>query len=64
MEFDISAEGTVINPRILVAYPTSIFNAASLKAIQKFKYKPYVENGVAKPVFGIRNKFSYQLGEA
>jgi protein TonB len=64
VEFDISAEGTVKNSRILVAYPTSIFNASSLKAIQKFKYKPYVENGVAKPVFGVRKKFTYQLAEA
>jgi protein TonB len=63
VEFDITAEGTVKNPRILVAYPTSIFNASSLKAIQKFKYKPHVENGVAQPVFGVRNKFTYKLGE-
>lgn len=63
VEFDITAEGTVKNPRILVAYPTSIFNASSLKAIQKFKYKPHVENGVARPVFGVRNKFTYRLGE-
>ena len=62
VEFDITAQGIVQNPRVLVAFPSNIFNAASLKAISKFKYKPRVDNGVAQPVYGIRNKFVYRLG--
>ena len=41
--------------------PQSIFRSASLKAAEKFKYKPRVVDGEAIEVAGVANKFTYEL---
>ncbi len=45
--FTIDEFGAVIDPYIVEAEPKGYFERATLKAIQKFKYKPKVVNGVA-----------------
>jgi protein TonB len=42
---------------------TSMFNRASVKAAQKFKYKPRVIDGVAVEVPNMHNKFTYKMGK-
>jgi|MDSY01.2.fsa_nt_gb protein TonB len=42
---------------------TSMFNRASVKAAQKFKYKPRVIDGTAVEVPNMHNKFTYKLGK-
>lgn len=61
VEFDVAADGSVRNPRIIDFFPTSVFNSASLDAISKFRYKPQVENGKAMMVIGVRNRFTFTL---
>jgi protein TonB len=61
VEFDISANGFVLDPRIIDAYPGDIFNRAALTAIMKFKYKPAIQDGVARQVNGARNRFSFKI---
>ncbi len=63
VEFDITAEGLVENPRVVEAFPNTVFNASSIAAILKFKFKPKVLNGKAVPVYNARNKFRYELAE-
>ena len=41
--------------------PQSIFRSASIKAAEKFKYKPRVVDGEAIEVAGVANKFTYEL---
>lgn len=60
VEFDISPQGLVMNPRV-IATSNEVFNASALKAILKFKFKPKVENGSPVTVYGARNKFSFEL---
>ncbi len=61
--FDITAEGTVQNARVVEAFPNPVFNASSLAAILKFKFKPKVVNGRAVPVYNAQNKFTFKLAE-
>ena len=61
VEFDITKEGLVKDPRIIEAHPSPVFNAASIAAIQKFKFKPRVEDGNPVTVYGARNKFRFEL---
>jgi len=43
--------------------PQSIFASASIKAAQKFKYKPKVIDGEPIEVPGVRNRFTFQLAK-
>jgi len=61
VEFEVSAQGLVKNPRVIEHEPNSVFDAESLKAIRKFKYKPEVIEGQAVPRTGVLNKFTFEL---
>ncbi|MFQ5535087.1 MAG: energy transducer TonB [Sphingomonadales bacterium] len=61
LEFDISKTGAVINPRVVEAYPSSIFNRAALRAILKWKYKPRIEDGEAVERVGVQVRISFNL---
>lgn len=63
VEFDISAHGFVQTPRIIEAFPSTIFNSVSLKTIAKYKYRPKVIDGKPVTVKGVRNKFVFDLSE-
>lgn len=63
VEFDVAPDGSVHNPQIIDHSPSSIFDAASLSAITKFRYKPRVENGVPVTVSGVRNRFTFELDQ-
>jgi protein TonB len=41
--------------------PSGVFERASVKAAEKFKYKPRVVDGEAIEVAGVQNKFTYEL---
>jgi periplasmic protein TonB len=38
-----------------------VFESASVKAAEKFKYKPRVVDGEPIEVAGVQNKFTYEL---
>lgn len=61
VEFDVSAQGLVKSPRVIEHQPNSMFDAASLKAIRKFKYKPEVINGIAVSKGGVMKRFTFEL---
>lgn len=63
VEFDVSETGTVINPEILGAQPSSVFNRAALRAIERWKYNPRIVNGKAVKMMGLRTRFSFSLQE-
>ena len=48
---------------VIVDCPQSVFERESIKAAKKFKYKPKVIDGEAIEVAGVRNKFTFELGE-
>jgi len=49
VEFTITEEGTVTNPRVLEAKPPRIFDREALRAILKWKFKPKIVDGVRVP---------------
>ncbi|MEE4243788.1 MAG: energy transducer TonB [Kangiellaceae bacterium] len=61
LEFTVTAQGTVINPKILEAQPQGIFNKSALAAVKKYKYKPRVEDGKAIAVNGVKNKITFKM---
>jgi len=40
LEFDLDAEGQVINPRVLASVPQAVFDEKSLRVVGKWKFKP------------------------
>ena len=63
IEFSISKLGTVKNAKVVRSEPGKIFNRAALKAVSKWKYKPSVENGVARETHGHRKKLKFTLSD-
>jgi len=63
VEFTISAAGTVKDPVIIEAHPSSIFNRAMLRAIRKWKYKPKIVDGVAVERTGVRVRQNFEMEE-
>ena len=61
VEFIVTKQGTVREPKVITAEPQSIFDRAALDAALKFKYKPRVVNGEAVEVAGVQNKISFQI---
>lgn len=65
VELTVSTDGSVPSHSVVVveAEPAGYFEASSIKAAQKFKYKPKVVNGNAQTVTGVRYKFSFNMAK-
>ena len=48
LEFTIGRTGAVENAKVIASEPSSIFNAAALKAVRQWRYEPKIEDG--KPI--------------
>ena len=46
VEFTITPEGTVMDPRVIDAKPPRVFDREAIRAILKWKFKPRVVDGV------------------
>ncbi len=63
VEFDVTAEGTVVNPRI-ISSANSCFDRAVIKTISNWKYTPRTgADGRPVPQRGLREFFNFQLEE-
>ena len=61
VEFTVTKQGTVRNPRVVEAQPEQIFDQAAMDAVLKFKYKPRVVNGEAVEVDGVQNRITFEI---
>ena len=61
VEYTVTKNGSIRDPQAVDCQPAGIFERASLKAAEKFKYKPRVVDGEAIEVAGVQNKFTYEL---
>jgi protein TonB len=61
VEYTVTRNGSIRDPRAIDCKPSGIFDSASVKASLKFKYKPRVVDGEPTEVTGVRNKFTYTL---
>lgn len=61
VEYTVTTSGAIRDPVAVDCQPSGVFERASLKAAEKFKYKPRVVDGEAIEVAGVQNKFTYEL---
>lgn len=61
VEFTVTEMGSVENAVVIDAEPKGYFEKAALKAIAKFKYKPTVVDGQAKPSHGVRFRMVFEM---
>jgi len=60
VEFDVTPEGTVVNPRVLET-TSSCFNRAAMRAVERWRYNPKIVDGVAEPRVGVRTVIDFEL---
>ncbi|WP_250461120.1 energy transducer TonB [Microbulbifer litoralis] len=68
VEFTITANGSVRDARAIAGYdsagqPTEIFNRSAVAAVERFKYQPQLEDGVAVERTGVRNRIRYRMAD-
>jgi len=63
VEYTVTTSGRIRDPKAVDCQPEGVFERASLKAAEKFKYKPRVVDGQPIEVAGVQNKFTYELEE-
>lgn len=63
VEYTVTTSGRIRDPQAVDCEPSGVFERASLKAAEKFKYKPRVVDGQPIEVAGVQNKFTYELEE-
>ena len=61
VEYTVTKTGSIRDPQPVDCQPAGIFDSASVKAAEKFKYKPRVVDGEAIEVAGVQNKFTFEL---
>ncbi len=61
VEYTVNREGNTQDLVIVECDPEGYFESASIRAAEKFKYKPGTVDGNAVDVPGIRNQFNYEL---
>lgn len=61
VEYTVTKSGTTRDIRPVDCQPSGVFDSASVKAAEKFKYKPRVVDGEPIEVAGVQNKFTYTL---
>jgi protein TonB len=61
VEYTVTKSGSIRDPQPVDCSPSGVFESASVKAAEKFKYKPRVVDGEAIEVAGVQNKFTYEL---
>ena len=63
LEYTVTKQGTVLNPVVIEAVPSSIFNKAAIRSALRYKYKPRVVDGVPQDVPGVRTRITFQLAK-
>lgn len=60
VEYTVTKTGATRDVKV-VDCPNSIFARSSVKAAERFKYKPRIVDGEAMAVAGVQNKFTFKL---
>jgi periplasmic protein TonB len=61
VEFTVTSNGSVRDPMIIEAEPSTIFNRAAERAVLKWKFKPRVVDGVPVEVPGVQTQLTFKL---
>jgi periplasmic protein TonB len=63
VEYVVTKQGTVKDPKVIESKPSTIFNKAAIKSVLRYKYKPRVVDGNPIEVSGVRTKITFELEE-
>ena len=63
VEYTVTKQGTVKDPKVVEGKPEGVFNNAAIKSALRYKYKPRVVNGEPIEVSGVRTKITFELEE-
>lgn len=63
LEFEVDEEGFVRNPQVVEREGPRSFVAASLDAIEQFRYAPGFSNGKPVATEGVLNRFTFEMAE-
>ena len=61
VEFDVSADGDVIDPFVLESEPAGLFDRAAMKSIRKWIYQSPIYEGVPVQVNDVQVKLSFKV---
>jgi protein TonB len=62
VEFDVTPEGNVVNPRVINT-TNSCLNRAAMRAVERWRYNPKIVDNVAEPRLGVRTTIEFRLDE-
>jgi len=63
LEFTVSETGAVVDPQVIDCEPSSIFNRSAVRAVQRWKYKPKVVDGVPVPRTGVQVVLTFKIAD-
>lgn len=61
IEYDLDAQGRVVDPEIIESSPGEVFDQSALEAIGTYRYQPPTVNGRPVPMRGLRTRFVFEL---
>lgn len=61
VSFTVDENGSVVDPVVVDADPPDIFNSASLRAVQRFRFNPRTKDGKAVRTPGVQYVFRFNL---
>ena len=64
IEYTVSINGVVLNPKVVDSEPVGVFETSALVAIASWVYKPMTKNGEALRAERVRSRLEYRLGES
>lgn len=63
LEFTVTENGSVRDPRVIESEPGSVFDDAAIQAVKKFKYRPRVQDGEPVQVPGVQHLMTFEIDE-
>jgi protein TonB len=62
VEFTVGPDGSVENPRVAASQPSRVFDREALAAVQRAKFEPKMQNGVAV-ASTVKRRIEFKLGK-
>ncbi|MCF2946911.1 M56 family metallopeptidase [Paraglaciecola aquimarina] len=61
LEFDITAQGTTDNIKVIDSFPDGVFDKVGVDALKKWEYKPRVQGGQAQRQSGLKVQLDFRM---